>query len=102
MYLTNVVKSSWRLGIYYFYAFTLFTRGGTLLLSVRERRANCIGNLEVEVPFYWQLERVGAILLSEFERRVAEFFYYICNLQCWLLAGASFYGPCSSLTADIV
>mgnify|MGYP001803004260 CR=1 FL=1 len=71
-------------------------------MSVRERRAHSIGNLEVEVPFYWQLERVGAIVLSEFERRVAEFLYYMSNLQCWLLARASFYGPCSSLRADIV
>ena len=70
-------------------------------MSVRERRAHSIGNLEVEVPFYWQLERVGAIVLSEFERRVAES-YYMPNLQCWLLAGASFYGPCSSLRADIL
>ena len=75
MYLTNVVKSSWRLGIYYFYVFTLFFRGGTLLLSVRERKAHSIGNLDVEVPFYWQLEKGSAILLSEFGMRVAEFFF---------------------------
>ena len=42
------------------------------------------------------------MLLSEFGRSVMEFFFYMSSLQCWLLAGASFYGPCSSLRADIV
>ena len=44
-------------------------------MSVRERKAHSIGNLEVEVPFYWQLEKGSAILLSEFGMRVAEFFF---------------------------
>ena len=53
--------------------------GGTILLSILERRVLFIGNLSEEVPFYWQFKRGGTILLGKFGRRFIEFFFDVHN-----------------------
>ena len=54
--------------------------GGTIFLSVLERRVLFIGNLSEEVPCYWQFKRGGTILLGKFGRRFIEFFFDVHNV----------------------
>ena len=61
-------------------------------------RHNFIGHFGEEAPFSWLFERGGAILLGKFGRRLVDFFY-LCSKLCWMLAGVSFYGPCSTWRA---
>ena len=61
--------------------------GGTIFLSVLERRVLFIGNLSEEVPCYWQFKRGGTILLGKFGRRFIEFFLMSITL---LAVGWSF------------
>ena len=84
MYLTNVVKSSWRLGIYYFNVLPCFLeeapfycqlgRGRPILLAIRKWRSHFIGNWERGRRHFmeWILEEGSGVS------------FYMSNLQCWL------------------
>ena len=56
-----------------------FARGGTILLTIWERRHHFIGNFGEEAPFYWLFGTGGAVLLGKFERMLVEFFIYVQN-----------------------
>ena len=67
-------------------------------MGIYERTHHFSSNFGEEAPIYWVLKRGGNILLSKFGSRLVDFCYLRPKL-CWLLAGASFYGPCSTWRA---
>ena len=62
------------------------------------RRYHLFGIFGEKALFYWPFEIGDTILLRKHGRRLVEFFY-ICPKLCWMLAGVSFYGPCSTWRA---
>ena len=49
MQMSNVVKSSWRLAVYYFFMFYILFLGGAILLSHLEGRTHFIGKIWADV-----------------------------------------------------
>ena len=75
--MTQLVNSSWRAGCILFYFL--------YLVPFSRRRHHFIGSLGEKTPLWANLGE-----------RLVEFFFYLCLKLCWLLAGVSFYEPCST------